>query len=359
MTISNSEQMAHLTSVKPERLIWLDDVRGLCMFFVIISHCHTVEVPILRHIYPPVYLCAFFLVSGYLFRGGEFKDSIRKIFKGLIVPYILLSLVSTFVSLTFIRSIRSHTVLPYLHNEGLKLLLGTKFWFIACIIVVQLLYSAIYAVFAKKQTCYKMITATIGLLSIFVIRRVENGSLPWSIDTAVYALGWFALGHWYKSYPNLKFKKKHMGKIISALMMILYIVIVLLIDWDSLHIKYDMANNRFDNPMLQLALSLFGCVSLVLFAQNYCFGKYFTLLGQNTLVAYIFHGSIGFALVGTLFKMCHLNFLQHYPYIYIFVFAFIVGCVMIGLSLFFNKFFPVFVGKRKIKKEMPRGTITK
>ena len=347
MRTSNSEQMAIATSVKPERLIWLDGVRGLCMFFVIISHCHTVEVPIVRHIYPPVYLCAFFLVSGYLFRGGEFKDSIRKIFNGLIIPYFLLSLVSTFVSLTFIRSIRSHMLLSYLQSEGLKLLLGTKFWFIACIIVVQLLYSVIYTIFAKKTEWYRLITVIIGLLSIFIIRRAENGSLPWSIDTAVYALGWFALGHLYKSCPNLKFKKKHIGKIISALMVILYIVIVLSLDWVNLHIKYDMANNRFDNPVLQLALSLFGCISLVLFAQNFCFGKYFTLLGQNTLVAYIFHGSIGFAVVNLLFHVCHLNFMKQYPYIYIVLFAFVVGIVMIGVSYLFNRYLPVFVGKKR------------
>ena len=70
MKTSNSEQMAIATSVKPERLIWLDGVRGLCMFFVIISHCHTVEVPVLRHIYPPVYLCAFFSCVGvFIYKG--------------------------------------------------------------------------------------------------------------------------------------------------------------------------------------------------------------------------------------------------------------------------------------------------
>lgn len=65
-------------SVGSNRLTWIDDVRGLCMFFVIISHYNAVGVPVFRHIFAPLFLVCFFFVSGYLFKGGGFLESLKK-----------------------------------------------------------------------------------------------------------------------------------------------------------------------------------------------------------------------------------------------------------------------------------------
>lgn len=63
----------------------------------------------------------------------------------------LVKLCLCFASLTFIRSIRSHTVLSYLSDIGYRIIDGSLFWFIACIVVVQIIYSAVFAVFSKKK----------------------------------------------------------------------------------------------------------------------------------------------------------------------------------------------------------------
>lgn len=192
--------------------------------------------------------------------------------------------------------------------------------------------------------------------SLFIIRRAEGGALPWNIDTALYAVGWFALGHLYKEHSHhIKINGSTWGKVISVILLACYAAIVSLIDWNALHIFYDTGNNRFDNPVLQLQLSLFGCLAIVLFAQCFRFGKYFNMLGQNTLVTYCFHASIGYAVVRVFFQVCHLTFLQQYQYIYMLIYTFLVGLTMIGLSVLFNKYLPFFVGKKRNKSKLEKS----
>lgn len=75
----------------------------------------------------------------------------------------------------------------------------------------QILYSLLLAIFAicsktiYNITVFKLIIAIVGLLSIFVIRRTENGNLLWSLDTSVYALGWFVLEICVKSNRRIGF----------------------------------------------------------------------------------------------------------------------------------------------------------
>lgn len=316
------------------------------MFFVIISHNKSVEVPIISHIYQPFFLVCFFFVSGYLFKGSDFLDSIRKIIRSLIVPYFILSIIYGIINPAFIKSIYNQSVLVYLSNLGTNIISGSLFWFISCIIIVQILYSIIYCVFSKKNNYYRIITAIVGLSSIYFIKRQENGSLFWSSDTAIYALGWFALGHYYKLHSSFKINSVLWRRIISIILVAVYISIALLIDWSSLHIYYDMGNNRFDNPTIQLFLSLFGCLAICMLAQSFNKGKFFTLLGQNTLVTYIFHGSIGFPIVSLLFKLTHLDFIRQEPYLFIIVYTFFVALTMIGLSWLFSRYFPFVVGKK-------------
>lgn len=180
--------------------------------------------------------------------------------------------------------------------------------------------------------------------------------MPWNIDTALYAVGWFALGHLYKEHSHhIKINGSTWGKVISVILLACYAAIVSLIDWNALHIFYDTGNNRFDNPVLQLQLSLFGCLAIVLFAQCFRFGKYFNMLGQNTLVTYCFHASIGYAVVRVFFQVCHLTFLQQYQYIYMLIYTFLVGLTMIGLSVLFNKYLPFFVGKKRNKSKLEKS----
>lgn len=337
------------------RIKWLDSVRGLCMFAVFLSHLSSVHCPYYSYIYAPFFLVLFFFISGLLYKKDSLIQSLKRVLRGLVVPYFLLSVIYVFFSLSFVRSISNHTVFSYLWEVFLRIIRGDLFWFITCMIVVQTVYSFLQLVFSKLRIndIYLKITVTVlGLLSIFVIRRVENGSLLWSIDTAVYALGWFALGDLCKTLPHNWFQGVKYRKILSVAVLLSYIAIVLLIDWNTLHIKYDMGNNRFDNPAIQLALSLLGSFAICVIAQNFKLGYYLPLLGKHTLVGYCLHSSIGFGIVSLVFRVLHLDFLGDYPYFYSVIFCYLVGWIVIGISVLLNKYLPLVVGKKlKTQKE--------
>lgn len=104
-------------------------------------------------------------------------------------------------------------------------------------------------------------------------------------------------------------------------MVLIYVIVAVLLDWNSLHIKYDMGNNRFDNPLVQLILSLFGSFVVCVFAQNIGFGYYLSLLGKHTIVGYCLHSSVGYAVIALLFNVLHLSFLSGLPYLYSIVYV--------------------------------------
>lgn len=50
-----------------ERIKWIDNARGICMFCVLLAHSN-VDHPILHTLYTPWFLTLFFLFQGICFR---------------------------------------------------------------------------------------------------------------------------------------------------------------------------------------------------------------------------------------------------------------------------------------------------
>lgn len=80
---------------------------------------------------------AVFFISGLLFKDEGFVSSVKRVLRGLLVPYLLLSVIYVLCSRSFVHSIYSHAVWPYLKDYLLRIIRGDLFWFITCSIVVK------------------------------------------------------------------------------------------------------------------------------------------------------------------------------------------------------------------------------
>lgn len=73
-----------------KKILWVDNIRGLAIIAVVIGH---VATPLTKYIYP-WHIPLFFYISGYLINKKKpIKDSLKKDFLKLIVPFFVFSLI--------------------------------------------------------------------------------------------------------------------------------------------------------------------------------------------------------------------------------------------------------------------------
>lgn len=59
-----------------ERIRWIDNAKGICVFCVLLAHCK-LHHPYIQMVYTPFFLTMFFFLSGYLYRCRTFKEDIQ------------------------------------------------------------------------------------------------------------------------------------------------------------------------------------------------------------------------------------------------------------------------------------------
>ena len=147
----------------------------------------------------------------------------------------------------------------------------------------------------------------------------------------------------------------------SVLLVLFYLAIVIVAN-KLIPIGYDMGNNQFTHPFLQLIISLIGCFAVYQLSLSIgrfqlqkstqgnkvsVFNKlmFFELLGKHTLVTFCLHGSMGFFIVRFVFHITKVYVLAQFPYLYCLMYTFFTCWVMIGVSLLIERIAPFMVGK--------------
>lgn len=346
------------TNIIKPRQYWADWLRGACMFMVILSHFSLTKQTHYSWFYSPVFLVGFFFVSGYFFKQCDtIGESLLRVWKKIVVPWLLLGLIAIIVSNSFVKSVMDGNGLEYLFEKIVKLIKGDLLWFLNCLVITQIYYILLMKIcnvfFKKKLNLCKLFIAIAGLCAIFILAK-RDGVLLWSADTALYALGWFALGDLCSSYS----KKIEFNVFLSILLLLVYVLIVVIVN-KAIPLKYDMGNNVFTHPLLQLILSLIGCFAMFQLALTISrnessrfispFVKYglLGLLGKHTLVAFCFSSTIGFGVVHALFVIIKINVLTKFPYFYCLIFVYVVCWLMIGISWLLERYVPFIVGKER------------
>lgn len=116
-----------------KRILWPDMIKGICMLLVIHSH---IVVPhgILYSFYAPVFLAAFFFVSGYFLKERNLSVYVVHEIRTVIVPFLFLGLIDA-LCYSYLWEVPFLTILRdiLLQNGGRY----TALWFIGCLIVAK------------------------------------------------------------------------------------------------------------------------------------------------------------------------------------------------------------------------------
>lgn len=81
--------------MESERIGWVDNLRGIGIFLVVLGHLSLpeIEMKIIYSFHMPL----FFFISGFLFKMNRFEDKkigIKKRFSSLIIPYLVFWIIS-------------------------------------------------------------------------------------------------------------------------------------------------------------------------------------------------------------------------------------------------------------------------
>lgn len=338
-----------------ERIYWIDAVKFICLFFVMLSHLEFCTIANeLRQFYLPFYLSGFFFASGYTFKYREgFSNHLKKKIKQLFVPWLIFSNGNIILSHFLSQHPELHSSL--LHELSLNFLqirgLGDNMWFVSALFIAYIPFYFLVKLYVNNDKFNKKIFLFIPLflfvLYYLYIKLIPNSlfvwnsnAIPWHIEYIPYCLCFMFLGYICKD-SQITVNKKFF-----ILYAIIYIFVI-----------YYFYYNKVSLPLviyilLELIKCIFGLILIIIVSKVIDRNKTILYIGKNTLVYIALHGIV-LAIWEAIFKsvapnlyltICSSSF---YSSIYSITFAIVISYILLIPTYVINKYFPYIIGKNK------------
>lgn len=166
-----------------QRLGWIDMMRGICMFLVILHHSGAPEL--YQRFLSPFFLSGFFFISGYLFlnpqKSFDGKLKFIRVVETLLIPYFLYATLTYFVKALYVEVWQQgnwNIFISYFE----ELLLGKKLWFMSVLVVCEVALTAFLSVSRKPMW---IATFTVGVAVLWCGTSLSSGKFyPWYLGQA-------------------------------------------------------------------------------------------------------------------------------------------------------------------------------
>lgn len=225
------------------RLNVLDVAKGIGIILVVFAHVNYTH-ELLVFIYS-FHMPLFFLISGMLFQKEKypkFGEFVKRRFKGLMVPYVIYEMFSILCLYGAERiygtwqlfDISKEQYLDYIYqiviSNWSRVHVNQPLWFLPCLFLVEILYFFLAKLrpVIRVPLCAGLVTA--GWILESGMLSFDNFLLPWSLDSALVALGFYAIGNMSAPYIKnciLKIKKYRYKSVLCVEMSILLFMILL------------------------------------------------------------------------------------------------------------------------------------
>ena len=289
---------------------------GILYFHTEMYYAGTDVVP--YSLYVDGFLSVFFFISGYLFVKDGFTSfdgvhKLKSIFRRLIVPYF---------AFTTIMSIPKAIA----HGQDLELLsilrtilTGEASWFVAALIVAELLLTVLVTFFRSPKPFWAVLPISILISAIWgnTLSPQYNDLNFWNINEAVLGCFFLSLGILFRFY------EASLSKLLQNVVFLIFVLMGLVI---TKYIIFTDSMQMVFGPITIDSWSLFitdNLLFILLFVAlfrklPYC--KWLSITGQRSIVFYFFCGGIPLifsrivGLLGLPYSL--LNMLIIYPMVY-------------------------------------------
>lgn len=292
-----------IKKVSLKRFDFLDVAKGIGILFVVVAHIN--YTPSLLTIIYSFHMPLFFFLSGMTFdssRYANFFAFIKRKFQTLVCPYVLFYVLSFLYRfcvdiLAYAQDIDLWKFYSYLLqmflSQGSGNLPNAPLWFVPCLIVVELVYFWISKLKKWLTISISILLTGFGWILESDILSFENKLLPWSIDSALFAIGFFALGNLlFKNICKVseKIKSSNMKEIkcLTAFLLASIILIPLALYNGKISLGSKVLSNGFILYLTGL-LGVCGILELsVLFEKNsflkFCGRNSFQIMAVHYLI---------------------------------------------------------------------------
>jgi fucose 4-O-acetylase-like acetyltransferase len=214
------------------RIEWIDMLRGFSMMAILWFHTEvyytdTIITP--YAMYVGDVLAVFFFLSGYLMYSDKafiVRHKLYRILRSLIIPYFFFATIIAFPK-------------SWIHQQQIDIisitkyiLLGKASWFIAALIVAQLLFTFSIAIFKHRY-----VLIILAFITLFLSSYIGNGFNPadyynsydaWYINEAMLGYSIMVLGYIYHQHEERVNKINNLTIITTLLLSVIFIKLYIL-----------------------------------------------------------------------------------------------------------------------------------
>lgn len=318
------------------RIYWIDLLRGVCMTAVLLDHTELYVggyniIP--YSMYVTNALCIFFFLSGYLIykKNWNIQKKTISIFRTLVLPYFI------FTTIIALPKDFIHGNIIDIKNIGVNILTGQASWFVASLIIAELIFSIILWISRGKVIILSAISLACFGVSIFLSHL--NTSFIWQADNALQAILFLSSGYLYRRYED---KFEVINKIPYNVFLFLLIFIIKLYEYEH-QVNLIIWPISINNYPLFITDILICTLFMINAAKALPRCKMIEWTGSHSIIYYFFCGGVPL-IVSEIFNRTGLVYDGNYLLI---LFAF--SCVYLittGLTWTVYHFFPFSTGRK-------------
>ena len=317
-----------------QRVGWIDFLRGISMILILVFHT---EIYYKEYDVTPYYIYTtnavvlFYFISGYLYyRQGifDFKKKIKTIVRSLIIPYFIFT---TLIAIP--KALIRQEPVDWI-NIALHILSGRASWFIAALIIGELIFGALLV-----KTRGKTLWLSIDVASCFIIYYIIpfNQHNYWQWQDALLTVTFMYSGYVFNQYKE---RFNTINRPLLSLFLLLALIFIKVYEYD---VDLPMRNIAIENVPLFLADSIVWLLLVTTLIKYIPRIRMIEWTGQHCIVYYFLAGGCPL-IVSIIFNRIGFTY-EGYMYRYILATLF-VYLMATGLTWLIYKYVPFITGKK-------------
>lgn len=334
-----------MISSQKKRIDWIDTVKGFGIILMVYGH----NYPFLEGYIYTFHMPLFFFIAG-LFHPSEMNiKTIKRRTQQLIAPYFLWSML-LFVFWVFIgrnygnSSTMDLSILKnligifYAQGDNAYMNWGIPMWFLLAIFLSFLIFGFIRKL---QNIVFQVVILLLLIILGFIIPKVINFHLIWSLDVALVSLFFYALAFYFKDFVlNKRIQYQN-------LLLIVFLLLHLGISIYTNN-KVDMYRSTYGNEFLFLVSAIIGVGFWVLFFKKIKRISVLSFFGKNTIPVLALQ-----IRAVTFIKLLLMLFLSYKTFnfneIEKVILVMVQLIILYPVIIFINKYIPILNGKTRGK----------
>lgn len=318
-----------------KRIDWIDSLRAIAIFFVILGHCAP-DCYLYFLLTSPLKMPLFFVITGFVFnpRDGRVVPFLKNLLVKIVIPWLILGLLP--IALTVpVKGI------SWFFQYFLQMLSGESIWFMPCLIYAEIIWF-----FCRKYTKnnIQIIIASVCMSVMGLILSYNNILDYGMINRAFVVQIFMSLGFIFRTYIDRIREAK-----------LIYVVMLIAIFCALIACSYifypgetiDVHTNHYYNIVMCFTLIAISCCTAFMIASRIKrIPKFLSFMGQNTLLLYIWSPYV----IILCHKMGTMAGIDNVNSFYVALITSIITCTTLCvISIAVNKYIPFIVGKKYVK----------